>query len=596
MSPEGAVLFEVSWEVCNKVGGISTVIKSKAPRILEIYGQENYTAVGPYVPGMVQGEFEEAPVPKEYSAVCKNLAGEGIRLHFGKWLIKGLPSVILVDFKGFIGNSDSVKKELWEKFGISSIRASYDYDEPIVWGYAAGRVLQLVLAQNPGRKTVVQFHEWLSGGALLYLKMNDVKVATVFTTHATILGRTLASSGVDLYSKMKSIDSEKSAFDYGIEAKFGVEKQSALNADVFTTVSEITGIEAEAFLGRKPDVLLPNGLDMDKFPTFEEASVQHRLMREKIREFISYYFFPYYSFDIEETLVYFLAGRYEFRDKGIDIYIKALARLDGLMKKENSSKTIVAFIFVPGDVYSIYQNIVENHTNFIDVKDGLDDEMPYIRSRIMSALLSQSDISSFSVFSQDFAAETKKRVLKFRKQGFPELSTHLLKSGDDIIIKTLHSVGLANSAESRVKVIFYPIYLTGADGLLDLSYYEAMQGAHLGVFPSFYEPWGYTPLEAAALGVSSVTTDLAGFGRYILKESDGKKIPGVFVLKRERKSDEEIVESLARFMLDFADFSKDERVKNKLMAKTIAAKADWKFLIGEYVLAHNLALSKHKGG
>lgn len=588
--PDADLLLEISWEVCNKVGGINTVIRSKMPRILELYGNSRYIAIGPYIPSMIPGEFEESPIPAEYEQIYRNLAAEGIILHFGKWLIKGLPTTILVDFKNYFSRANDIKKDLWDKFGISSIRAPFDYDEPVVWSYASGRAIQLLLSNFKGKKVVAQFHEWLSGAGLLYLKANNSQLATVFTTHATILGRTLASSDVDLYTKLKTINPEQEAYNYGIEAKFGIEKQSAVNSTVFTTVSEITGMEAEHFLGRKPEVLLPNGLDMDKFPTFEEASVQHRIMKSKIFEFISFYFFPYYTFDLENTLIFFLAGRYEFRDKGIDIFIHSLTKLNQLMKEKKSPKTIVAFIWVPADAYSIYPDLIANRMNFSDIKEGLEDAIPAVKNRILMNLIAQREMTSETIFDQSFVADTKKKVLKFKKQGMPELSTHQLKNNNDIIINTLRSAGLNNSKENPVKIIFYPIYLTGADGLIDLTYYECMQGSHLGVFPSFYEPWGYTPLEAAALGVSSVTTDLAGFGRYIIKDSDGKKIPGIFVLKRENKTDDEIISSLTKFMFTFSTFSMEDRVKNKIAAKAIASKADWKYLIGEYIKAHNLAV------
>jgi len=414
----------------------------------------------------------------------------------------------------------------------------------------------------------------------------------VFTTHATILGRTLASNNVNLYKYLKDINPDQEAVNFGIEAKFGIEKQTALNADIFTTVSEITGIEAEHFLGRKPDILLPNGLDMEKFPTFEEASIQHRLMRNKIQQFLLYYFFPYYEFDLSNTLIYFIAGRYEFRDKGVDIFINSLAKLNEKLKQTKSKKTIVAFFWIPADVQAIDPHLLQNRGRFDDIKKALDDEKGNINSKLLFNLIADKEITKETIFSKNFSDSNKRRLRKFKKNGKPEVITHALHYKDDKILRSLYSAGLDNAKDDPVKVVFYPIYLTGSDGLLDLTYYEAMQGSHLGVFPSFYEPWGYTPLEAAALGVSSVTTDLAGFGRYICKECANKRMPGVVVLKRETKTDSEITEDLANFMFSFANFTRHERVKNKLMAKSIAAKADWKNLIKEYLRAHKEALKK----
>jgi glycogen(starch) synthase len=390
---------------------------------------------------------------------------------------------------------------------------------------------------------------------------------------------------------LESIDIDKEAYNYHAEAKHQIEKSSAQNADVFTTVSEITGMEAAFVLKRKPDVLLPNGLDNDKFPTFEEASIQHAKNRERIKEFAMYYFFPYYQFNIKNTLLYFLAGRYELRNKGIDVFINALAQMNDRLKQENSSKTIIAFIFVPTGTRGVNLDILENRALFSDIKESLTEYSELVLNNVLYDLAARKELTEQNVFPPGFLEDTKQKVMKFKKAGNPPLITHHLQQYGDPIVDLLLKSGLDNMEDDRVKMIFYPIYLSGADGLLDMTYYEAMQGCHLGVFPSFYEPWGYTPLEAAALGVSSVTTDMAGFGRYIFREKE-KEYPGVFVLKRMDRTDDEIVKDLASFMYRFAHFSKEERVKNKIEAKRIASLADWKILSGNYIEAHNLAISK----
>jgi len=596
--PKAELVFEVSWEVCNKVGGIWTVISSKANQIKKYYGN-NYICVGPFFADKLAGQFEENPTPEDCKDVCKELTEKGIVLHFGKWLIKGEPKTILVDYTNFRFNTDQIKKELWESFQVDSLYSNNaEYNEPLVWSYACGIAIEK-LAKLYNKKAVAQFHEWLAGAGLLYLRKNDIPVGTVFTTHATVMGRALASANVDLFYKpeggercnLELIDIDKKSYEFHTEGKHLIEKASANNADVFTTVSEITGMEAGYVLKRKPDKLLSNGLDIDKFPTFEEASIEHRRHRGMIREFMIYYFFPYYQFDIKNTLFFFLAGRYEFRDKGIDVYIQALARLNDRLKLEKSDKTIVAFIWVPAGVKGINQDILENRTLFNDIKDGLDEEMDNIHKNILYDIVSRKKIVEGTVLSKNFIEETKKKVMKFKKKGIPPIVTHDLLNYGDTIVEHLLKSGLDNMDDDRVKMIFYPIYLTGADGLLDLTYYEAMQGGHLGVFPSFYEPWGYTPLEAAALGVSSVTTDLAGFGRYILRKKE-RKYPGIFVLKRMDRTDEQIINDLTNFMYKFTKFSKQERAKNKIEAKKIAGFADWKHLVMNYIDSHNLAFEK----
>lgn len=591
MEKKADIAFEVSWEVCNKVGGIYTVVKSKAAKMVEFYGQD-YFMIGPYFPSAsIPADFHEEMPVEPCKAAFEELKKHGIICHFGKWLIEGSPSVILVDFANYKHRANEIKRELWDWCKIDSLRAPYDYDEPVVWSYCVGMLLKNISESQKSKKIVAHFHEWLAGTGLLYLKKN-AKIATVFTTHATILGRTLASSNVDLYNVWNKVNAQQEAYKYGIEAKYLVEKSSALNADAFTTVSEITGMEASYLLGKKPDILLPNGLDISKFPSFEEIVLKHRMQRDRIREFMLYYFFPYYKFDVKETLIYFLAGRYEFHDKGIDIYIKALGKLNEKLKEAKSKKTIVAFIWVPTSLRGVKTEILENKTLFRDVKDSVEEVIDEVESNILYSLVSGEKIEKEDIFDRDFLNEAKVKVSRFSKRGNPPLATHDLYDQNDTILRSIIAASLSNSEKDRVKIIYYPIYLSGADGLLDLNYYEAMQGSHLGIFPSYYEPWGYTPLEAGALGVSSVTTDLAGFGRYFCEECMQSETPGIYVLKRLNKSDDNVVEQLVEVMHKFASFSKEERVANKVQARKTASIADWKNFINNYIEAHNLAISK----
>jgi glycogen(starch) synthase len=585
-------IYEVSWEVCNKVGGINTVLKSKAARMLDHY-KENYFAVGPYFADKVAGIFEETPPPELCKWVCDELGKEGIIIHFGKWLIPGEPNAILIDFNNYFYKTDEIKRNLWDDYKIDSLRTGQDYNEPVVWSFAVGKFLEKLAQVYKDKKIVAQFHEWLSGVSLLYLKRHDVKIATVFTTHATMLGRTLSGANIDLYCVKKEtkkcfleeMNSDQEAYAHNVEAKHLVEKASAQNADIFTTVSEITGMEAKYILGRNPDILVPNGIDVEKFPT------EHRVHRGNIREFLLYYFFPFYTFDLENTLFFFLAGRYEFRDKGIDIYIKALAKLNNRLKKEKSKKNVVAFIWVPTQIRAIKPELIENRTFYHDIRDSLDEKWEVVKKRILYLMVSKKDIKSDTIFAKDFLLDTKKRVLKLKRKGSPPLSTHDVADPNDTITRQLYDSGLDNMEDDKVKVIFYPIYLTGADGLLDLTYYESITGSHLGIFPSLYEPWGYTPLETAALGVPAVTTDLAGFGRFIEKKIS-KKMPGIYVLKRLGRTDEEISADLSNFMNWYVKLSKAERVKNKIEAKKISELADWSILIKYYIEAHNKAVEK----
>lgn len=594
MEPKARHCFEVSWEVCNKVGGIYTVVSSKAKQMMNKYGEDNYTLIGPYFPEKVKGIFQETVPPQDCQECVNKLKEQGIEVHTGKWLIKGEPNVMLIDFSGYANKKNEIKKALWDNYQIDTLRTDYyDYDEPAIWGWATGMLIQEL--SKLYKKTVAHFHEWLAGPGLLYLQTNKAKVATTFTTHATVLGRTLSTQRLELYEVLDKLNPDEEAKKQGWStlAKHQTEKASAQNAHIFTTVSEITGIEAEKILGRKPEVLVLNGLDMDEFPTYEQASIKHKQFKARIKQFLLFYFFPYYSFDLDNVLFYFLAGRYEFHDKGIDIFIQALGKLNKELKKDKKSKTIIAFFWVPGNVKSIKHSLLENRTHFFDIKDQIDDHEDEILNRLLFSIIAQKELSRKALFNEDTLQDLKRKTLRLLKKGNPPQSTHdLFNEDNDQIIRALRQEGLENSPEDKVKVVFYPIYLTGADNLLDTDYYESMMGSHLGIFPSVYEPWGYTPLEAAALGVSSVTTDLSGFGRYICKECEQGDYPGVWVIERYGKGHDYAVEQLAKIMQKYAQFEAQERAENKVQARKLAQKASWEEFIENYIDAHNKACKK----
>ena len=593
VKPRADFVFEVSWEICNKVGGIYTVISSKVGPMMNCYGS-HYFAVGPFFPKNLRGVFEEKAPPEDLKNIFGRLEKEGIKCYFGKWLIEGEPNTILVDFSSFSYKTNEIKKELWEKFQVDSLgTVFYDFDEPVVWAYACGRLIEEFRNEKKDKIIVGQFHEWLSGSGLLYLKERCIPVATVFTTHATMLGRSISGTGVNMYEIWDQIDPDAKARELGVQAKHLMEKACAKNADCFTTVSETTGNEAEHLLKKKPDIILPNGLDMNKFPTFEEASIKHKLYRERMKEFLLYFFFPYQSFDLDQTLFYFLCSRYEFHGKGIDIFIESLGKLNEKLKAENSQKTVVAFIWVPGNVKGIKPEILENRSFFEDIKDDVDDRSVEIKNRIISLIVSKSEISEKNLFDEEFILRNKTKVLRLMRKSSPPLTTHdLYDEQNDCIMKAFISAGLTNQSYDRVKVIFYPIYLSGADSLLDLSYYEAIQGSHLGIFPSYYEPWGYTPLEAAALGVPAVTSDLSGFGRYIAEKGQRSKYKGIYILNRLGKTNSEEVSDLTKILYDYSQFSKAERTRNKIEAKRLSLLVDWQRLIKFYIEAHNFAIKK----
>ena len=594
IAPKADLLFEVSWEAGNKVGGIYAVLASKVKEMISYYNSDYYL-VGPYLQDKLKGEFQEQTPPVLFKELFLSLEKErGIRCHFGRWLIPNEPFLILVDFQDIWKEVNQIKARLWEDYQIDSLNAGPDFNEPVVWAQAAAELLQKICLSVKKKKIAVQFHEWLSAASLLYLKKTATPIASIFTTHATTLGRTLAYHSINFYSGIDSLKAEEEAVKYNIKAKHQLEKAAACASDVFTTVSEITGLEAQHFLSRKPDVILPNGLGADSLLSFEELTIQHRRQREHLREFLLFYFFSYYTFDLENTLFYFISGRYEWRAKGIDIFIQALAELNRRLIKEKSKKTVVTFFWIPAAVRNVKAEILENREFFQEIKDSLEEVSWETKEKILYTLSEGKKISEHNLFSDDFLFDIKKKLLKAHRQGQPPLCTHdLTDEANDLILKSLKEFGLQNRNTDKVKVVFYPTYLNGHDGLSNLNYQQSIQACHLGIFPSFYEPWGYTPMEAAATGVAAVTTDLSGFGRFCQTlRLENQKQPGIFVLKRFNQDDHAVVRSLADTMFDFAEYTHRERVENKIQARKIAALCDWQALIEHYIKAHNLAVGR----
>ena len=588
--PKADLLFELSWEVCNKVGGIYTVITSKAETATSYY--KDYYLIGPYFPENADGEFKEEKAPKQIQSIFDEMKEKGINCYFGKWLIRGEPNVILIDFKNWWDNLNKIKTEFWESFQLDSINASHDWEEPLIWSYLTGIFLEKANLKFKNKNMVAHFHEWLCGGGLLYLKQNKVNLNNVFTTHATALGRSMATAGIDFYNSIEKIDADKKAKELNIVPKYQIEKLMAQNCDVLTTVSGITGIEVKNFLKREPDQLVPNGINMGEYPGFNEITKELEIKRNYLKEFLMYYFFPYYFLDISKTLFYFIAGRYETKVKGIDLTIKSLAKLNQKLIKEKSDKNIVTFIFVPANSGGIKAQIWENKEFFEDIKDSLYESFGKVKSKLLNSLMEGKKVSKEALFNKNFLLEIEKKVLRLKREGNPPVISHNLYNAEqDEILKLLQKNNLNNKEEDKVKVVFYPVYLTGHDGLLNLNYHESIQACDFGIFPSFYEPWGYTPVETIASGVPAVTSDLAGFGKFCQNHYEEER--GVFIVERLNKKEDDSINQLSDIFYNFSKIKPRERMKNRIKAREIAEDTDWKKLFSRYILAHNKSL-KHK--
>ncbi len=587
-------LIESSWEVCNKVGGIYAVVSSKADQMVKKY-KDNYILIGPYFEKKAAAEFTSLKAPDFIQKVIDKFKKNNVILHYGVWYIKGKPKVLLVDFKSKMSEKNAIKTELWNSFKVDSLFSKFDFEEPVVWSYTVGMIVEelykSLMEKDSSLKVVLHSHEWLSGSSILYLKKYNSNVKTVFTTHATMLGRTISGAWGNLYDIIEKINPDETAKKLNVVDKHSLEKATALYSDIFTTVSEITGFEAEKILGRKPDIIVPNGLDFSSFPDNELVSIKHRIYREKIREFLIPYFFPYYTFDLEHTLLVYISGRYEFSNKGIDVFIKSLGLLNEEMKRKNDKRTIVVFFFIPANITSIRYDLLESKSLFEDVQDEINDYSEKIEKNIIYGFAERKTPEQLNLFDEEFIFKLKKMLLNFKKEGLPPLSTHhIVDEDNDLIIRNFRDNGLLNREEDKVKVVFYPGYLSSSDGLLNLDYYPAVMGCHLGVFPSYYEPWGYTPMESAGYAVPSITTDLSGLGAYMIKKNIPEK--GIWILRRKNKNFLEISEDLKNIIKNYSDLSHDERIEKKHEAFHTSRIFDWKKLVKNYFEAHKKALEK----
>jgi phosphorylase/glycogen(starch) synthase len=533
-------IFEVSWEVCNKVGGIHTVISSKALTLVKEW-EDRLIMIGPDI-WKGEGEHPEFVEDKNLFASWRSSAkAHGLEIKIGRWKITGNPIAILVDFTPFFATKDDIFSDLWIRYKVDSLKGGWDYIEPALFGYAAGKVIECFYDHHLtfSDKIIAQFHEWITGVGLLYLNEHVPQIGTVFTTHATVVGRSIAGSGLPLYSKFESYNADQEARNFNVTAKHSLEKMSAFNADCFTTVSELTARECERFLDKKPDIITPNGFDDFIVPDAFYYKEKRTLARKKlvqVAQALLGYALP------EDTLMIIKSGRYEFRNKGIDLFIDALGVLN---KSEDLKKNIAAFIFIPAHSTGPRKGLLKK----------LEDE--------------------------DAEYKNEEKVLTHYVQG----------AESDLILNRIKQNQLDNSQEKKVKVIFVPVYMSGHDGIFNMNYYELLVGFDLSAFPSYYEPWGYTPLESLAFHVPTITTNLTGFGMIIHLKSIGLN-QGISVIDRTDDNDKEAVDEIAAVIREYSKKSTDDVKSAREAAFQLSKTATWKNFIRFYKEAYEIALDK----
>lgn len=529
-------LFEVSWEVCNMVGGIHTVIRSKAAQAVNTFG-DNYFLLGPMQDNNL--DFEETD-DDVFSRIRPLLEEKGLHCKLGRWKIDGNPRVILVHFKDRY-DSGKLLYQYWQRFGVNSMGSSWDYIEPVIFSTACGEVIETIHDGiiTSGDTATAHFHEWMSGGGLLHLKKTTPEIGTVFTTHATVLGRSLCGAGVDIYAEDVQIDPAHEAGVYGVSAKASLESVCAREADIFTTVSNVTAEEATKMLGVRPHYAVYNGINTDEMGPLKDIQAQAASTRQKVlsisSSFLGYPLSP-------DTHLWATAGRYEFRNKGYDVLLESLARLNAELKETPDSPSVVVWFLIATGNLGVKEDF-KNRMNGNPPSPGTE----------------------------------------------PGILTHSISHEQyDSIVQSCQRLGLNNLDSNRVKVIFSPAYITENDGIFNTGYYQLLSSFDLGIFPSNYEPWGYTPMESIAVGVPTITSDIAGFGRWVseLNVATGKSVQ---VIERANKSYDSICESLFKVLNDFIHIDKSEVEGLRVHARKIADSANWSSFYKNYQKSYNAA-------
>lgn len=590
-------LFEIATEVANRVGGIYSVIKSKAPVTTAEYG-DRYTLIGPLNRQSAAVEVEAlTPTNPQLAATIESMEARGIGIVYGRWLIEGAPRVILIDTKTAYRFLDEWKADLWNTAGIPSPPGDDETNEAVVFGYLVAWFLGEFVAHEKTKAVIAHFHEWLSGVALPLCKRRRIDVTTIFTTHATLLGRYLCAGSVDFYNNLQYFDVDAEAGKRGIYHRYCIERAATHSCDVFTTVSHITAYESEHLLKRKPDGVLPNGLNVTKFSAMHEFQNLHQQAKEKIHDFVRGHFYGHNDFDPENTLYFFTAGRYEYRNKGVDMFIESLARLNHRLKSAGSKMTIVAFIIMPAQTQSLTVEALKGQAVIKSLRDTVDVIERGVGKRIFERALKWHDGESMPdekdlITSQDRIL-LRRRLFAMKRHGLPPIVTHnMANDAEDPILNQIRRVQLFNHPTDRVKIVFHPEFLNSANPVLPMDYDEFVRGTHLGVFSSYYEPWGYTPAECTVMGVPSITTNLSGFGCYMEELIENSTDYGIYIVDRRMKGVDDSVNQLTSFMFDFAGKSRRQRINQRNRTERLSDLLDWKRMGMEYVKARQLALRR----
>ena len=586
-----ALLVEVAWEVCNQVGGIYTVIRSKAPAVMNRWGGR-FCMIGPYINKNIQAELEPLDdVADIFGQAAANLRKKGYDVHYAEWLITGKPRVVLLNPNAIEEKAlNVIKYLLWKNHGIGTPTGNGLIDQVIGFAYLTKLYFDELVAASGDHTILAHFHEWMAGLPILDMRREKMPVKTVFTTHATQLGRHLAINSPLFYAHMPFFNWETEAKKFWVETEASIEHGCAQQCDVFTTVSDVTAQECEFLLKRKCDLILPNGLNIQRFEALHEFQNLHAQYKEKIHQFVMGHFFQSYSFDLDKTIYFFTSGRYEYKNKGFDLTLEALTHLNQQLKQEGADITVVMFFVTKREYYSIKPEALQSRAMMEEIRQTCDAIQSQIGKRLFydSTRARDQRLPDLNNFIDEYwKLRFRRTIQSWKNPKHPLPVTHKLVDEDhDDILNFLNRRNLLNHPDDKVKIVYHPDFINSTNPLFGLDYGQFVRGCHLGVFPSYYEPWGYTPLECMASGVPAVTSDLSGFGDYLLRHMPDYEKGGMFVVERAKRTFDWSARQLSAFLYQFLQKTRRERIMQRNNAENYSAAFDWSVLIRYYEEAY----------
>lgn len=590
------LIIECAWEVCNQVGGIYTVIRSKVPAAVELWG-DNYCLLGPLEDDNISAEFDPIKSTSDpIGRAVEKMRGMGYEVWYGHWLVTGRPKVVLLNPQNVYNRVSALHKHYSGDFGISTHSDDPLVEKMILWA-DVNRTFMTILSKEVlkgKRRVIAHFHEWMASLPILDIAKDKLPIKTVFTTHATMLGRFLAGADRNFYDRIENYKWEPEAKRFGILPQVQIERLSAEYSNCFTTVSEVTGQECKYLLGKEPDMITPNGLNITRYVAYHEVHNRHEVFKDKIHEFVIGHFFNSYDFDLDNTLYFFTSGRYEYRNKGYDITLEALNWLNKAMVKEGINKTVVMFFITKKPTWSINPEVLESRGVMQEIRRNCDAIEKQLGERLFYAATSSGDdhkLPDLNELIDDYWKLRYRRTIQsWKTKSWPIIVTHnLVNDIEDEVLSYLREEQMVNSPLDRVKMVYHPDFIESTNPLFGMDYGQFVRGCHLGIFPSYYEPWGYTPLECVARGVAAVTSDLSGFGKYVDEMDEAHEDKGVYVLKRQQQKDKQAAEALGRYLLHFVKTNRRYRMLQRNKLEDFSENFDWKILIQNYQDAYHFA-------